>query len=204
MKKDVTKDVKKAFDLTARKYAETQFDFSKLKRQYKEFMGYCKSGKILDLGCGPGRDVKFFMEKGYDVVGVDFSDGMLEEARARVPDGIFQKTDIRRLKFGNNTFDGIWCCASIFFIPKSEIAPVVGKLNSILKKDGIIYFSIKKGVGEKTIAGEYGEKKFYALYDEKEVEDILSKNGFKVVKLYLDETKKNIWINAFAKPIRLK
>src|SRR4051794_253905 len=69
--------------------------------------------RILDAGCGPGRDSKWFHERGFQTVGVDLSTGMLAEARRRAPGVDFRQSDLRSLAFPDGYFDGIWCCASL-------------------------------------------------------------------------------------------
>ncbi len=66
-----------------------------------------KGDTILDLGCGNGRAVKYFVDKGFQGIGVDISDKMLELAKEHVPKGKFYKEDFTKLKFKPNSFDAI-------------------------------------------------------------------------------------------------
>ena len=164
MKNDVTETTRKMYNRTAFEYAETHFDSTVLKKQYYTFMTLCKGKLILDVGCGPGRDVKYLMMNGYQVIGIDYSDGMLKEAKRRVPKGDFRKMDMRNLKFEKNTFDGIWACGSVIHIPKSEVKKVLIGFNRVLKPNGILYMCLKKGEGEELENRKNGNKKFFAYY----------------------------------------
>jgi ubiquinone/menaquinone biosynthesis C-methylase UbiE len=86
---------------TQKFYDETAKDFHQrnkakdLSCEYKEFEKHMGSGsRLLDLGCGPGRDAKYFSNEGFDVTGVDFSSAMLEIAKVEAPKANFKLFDI--------------------------------------------------------------------------------------------------------------
>lgn len=62
---------------------------------------------VLDAGCGTGRLTKRLIARGFNVIGMDYSEQMLEKARASVPGVKFLKMDIRELEFNDGTFDGV-------------------------------------------------------------------------------------------------
>ena len=99
--------------------------------------------KILDFGCGSGRDTKCFIGAGYDV---DAIDGSLELCKsASVYTGIQVKHMLFQDLDKQNYYDGIWACSSILHLPKSELKNVLSKMNNALKDDGVIYTSFKYG-----------------------------------------------------------
>ncbi|WP_324824303.1 class I SAM-dependent methyltransferase [Sinanaerobacter sp. ZZT-01] len=135
---------------------------------YDMFQKYLKSGgKILDIGCGSGRDSKYFMEQGYDVVAVDGSEKICELASQYIGKNVLC------IKFQNisfaNEFDGIWACASLLHIPKNEMAVVLKKLSNALKTNGYIYASFKYGQVER-INGE----RFFNDYTEKDIDELFN------------------------------
>jgi len=84
-------------------------------RSYDQFEAYLKSGdKILDIGCGSGRDSRYFLSRGYDVVPVD---GSMELCLLA---GNYIGMDVRNITYEeldyNNKFDAVWSCASFNFI----------------------------------------------------------------------------------------
>ena len=101
---------------------------------------------ILDFGCGSGRDVKYFLSKGYQVDALDGSPKLCKLASAyagiEVKNMFFQ--DLEEIE----RYDGIWACASILHLPFYELADVFSKMVDALKKNGIIYTSFKYGVFE--------------------------------------------------------
>lgn len=101
---------------------------------------------VLDAGCGPGRDVEYFHDRGLDPVGVDVARGMLEHARAHRP-GRYLGMDVRTLAFADGRFDGVWCPASIFFLPTDGMAVALDEFARVLRPDGIARIGFKLGEG---------------------------------------------------------
>ena len=103
----------------------------------------CNEGKILDLGCGSGRDSKYFLENGFELVAMDIS----EELGKRASEYIGQKViiqDMRNLHY-QNEFIGVWACASLLHLDENEIVETLRKIFKSLKRDGIVYISFKYG-----------------------------------------------------------
>ena len=86
---------------------------------YEEFEKYLKTGcRIMDLGCGSGRDSKYFTDKGYKVIAVDPSPTMC--AKTKEFTGVttyIQKAE--ELDF-ENEFDAVWACASLLHVARSN------------------------------------------------------------------------------------
>lgn len=104
--------------------------------------------RVIDLGCGDGRDSRYMKEKGVDVVGIDLSQGMVNLARKKDPKIAFLQMDIRDTVFPDNTFHGAWASASLNNLPKSELSKVEKEVYRILEPGGIFAFSFKEGEGE--------------------------------------------------------
>lgn len=115
---------------------------------YQPFVAHLKPGaRILDAGCGSGRDARAFHEMGYDVEAFDASAELVELARQHSGLPVEQKrfedvTDVER-------YDGIWCCASLLHVPLAELPEVMARLARALKPDGVWYLSFKYGYGER-------------------------------------------------------
>jgi ubiquinone/menaquinone biosynthesis C-methylase UbiE len=105
-------------------------------------------GRILEIGCGNGRDLEYLLEKGLCVTATDFSSGMLAEARKRVPDGNFIQMDMRSLSFSDQSFDGIWANGCIYHIPKNDFKHALNEFNRVLKPNSMLSFNFKIGKGE--------------------------------------------------------
>ena len=114
-----------------------------LKDIQDKFLKELSGNKILDFGCGSGRDTKCFIGAGYDV---DAIDGSLELCKsASVYTGIQVKHMLFQDLDKQNYYDGIWACSSILHLPKSELKNVLSKMNNALKDDGVIYTYFKYG-----------------------------------------------------------
>lgn len=72
--------------------------------------------KILDVGSGPGQFAKHMIEKGFEVVGIDFSQEMVAIAKNKVPSVDFHHMDMRQLDIPDNTFDGVFSAYSLIHI----------------------------------------------------------------------------------------
>ena len=108
------------------------------------FLSYLPEGaRILDLGCGAGRDTRYFLSRGYDVEAVDGSEELCMNAYANA--GI----EVRHLYFEEldyiSDFDGIWACASLLHVSSSELPDILSRCFKALKDDGVFYLSFKMG-----------------------------------------------------------
>ena len=108
------------------------------------FLGYIPvSGKILDFGCGSGRDTKYFLSKGYVVNAIDGSEELCkiasEYAGIEVKQMLFQELDEVEV------YDGIWACASILHVEKKQLPDIMKKIAIATKTGGVVYTSFKYG-----------------------------------------------------------
>lgn len=142
--------------------------------------------KILDLGCAGGRDTKFFVAKGYDVIGIDFSKEMIKYAKKHVPEAIFYKMSIEDIDFSENSFNGVWANASFQHIKKKDLPNVLRKVYKSMTQGGIFFLDLRVGKSEREESTkEYGApiKRFFAYYSEKEITNYLKAAGFKIIKI---------------------
>ena len=126
-------------------------EFSKMQER---FLDKLHSGaSILDFGCGSGRDAKYFIEHGFIVDAMDGSTELCVKASELV--GI----EVKCMQFleleENEKYDGIWACASILHLPKTELKIVIEKMSRALKLKGVIYASFKYGDFEGERNGRY-------------------------------------------------
>jgi len=110
-----------------------------------------KGGKILDAGCGSGRDTKAFSAQGYQVDAFDASEEMVKFARSNT--GLDIKLDTFMSYESETQFDGIWACASLLHVPSADLNKTIEKLFTHLKEGGHLYFSMKQGSGERAYNG---------------------------------------------------
>lgn len=158
---------------------------------------------ILDLGAGNGRDSRYFVSKGLDVTMVDLSKEMLRYAREQVPNAKIIVGDMTDLSFPNESFDGIWANVSLLHLTKGECFFVLRSLHRILKKKGVLFVCVKKGVGEKEVEeSKYGRpmKRFIAFYEQSEMEDMLKEAGFTILTSeVVGEIITKQWVRIFSR-----
>lgn len=109
--------------------------------------------KILDYGCGSGRDTKYFLEQGCKVTAIDGSQKLCKLASEytgiQVKHMLFQDLDEKE------AYDGIWACSSILHVPANELQDIIKKMANALRAQGIIYTSFKYGTFEGERNGRY-------------------------------------------------
>ncbi len=111
---------------------------------------------ILDLGCGPGRDLRQFTALGHEAVGLDGSRVLSAMARANTDCEVLHQ-DFLALKLPSARFDGIFANASLFHVPSSQLARVLGDLAATLKPGGVLFCSNPPGLNEEGwVGGRYG------------------------------------------------
>ena len=149
-----------------------------MKGFYKEFTKHMMMGnRILDAGCGPGRDTRFFIESGYTVVSIDPSAEMARLCN-EYPHSYCLQVGFGDINFVEE-FDGVWACASILHLSFEDAKKAISKLATALKPGGVIYISLKEGKG----ASIDEDGRYFCLYDKRtadkllEVENRLEKIG---------------------------
>lgn len=118
------------------------------------FLSHLKfESKILDFGCGSGRDSLYFSKKGFIVDAIDGSSELCKIARENT--GLPVKEMLFSELSAVEEYDGIWACSSVLHLPMEELIPVFGKMITALKPDGWIYTSFKYGSTEGERNGRY-------------------------------------------------
>jgi len=112
-----------------------------------------KGGAVLDLGCGNGRAVKYFVDRGFRGVGIDISDKMLEMAKKHVPEGKFFKNEFTEIEFGPNSFDAVVSFFALNHIPKNQFKKVVIICRKVLKKTAFCFWEWLKAMTKAFSAG---------------------------------------------------
>jgi ADP-ribose pyrophosphatase YjhB (NUDIX family)/ubiquinone/menaquinone biosynthesis C-methylase UbiE len=169
-----------AYDASAVDFAQHWFDF-RLADIVERFTVHLRPGaRILDVGCGVGRDVGHLQELGFDAMGVDRSSGMLAEAQGHIAAPLVQ-ADMRHLPFADGSFDALWVCASLLHLPKAEAPAVLEECHRLLDH-GHIFLALKRGEGERWITNpDTGQDCFFVYYHPAEVELMLERAGFRVL-----------------------
>ncbi|MEO6920766.1 MAG: class I SAM-dependent methyltransferase [Collimonas sp.] len=102
---------------------------------------------ILDVGCGPGRDLRTFSKLGHTAIGVDGAAHFVGMARNDSGCEVWQQ-DFLQLDLPDNRFDGIFANAALFHIPSQELPRVLLQLHATLKPGGVLFSSNPRGGNE--------------------------------------------------------
>ncbi|MBR0091807.1 MAG: class I SAM-dependent methyltransferase [Lachnospiraceae bacterium] len=121
-------------------------DISGLRHRFLQYVKK-KPARILDFGCGAGRDTKAFLELGYETEAMDGSAELCQAASA------YTGIPVRQMLFSEfqerDRYDGIWASASLLHLRFGELPEMFGRLAEALHENGILYASFKYGEGEK-------------------------------------------------------
>lgn len=130
------------YEENAKAFIENTVDCD-MSLQYNLLLKHLEKGAtILDVGFGSARDMLKFKELGFDVCGIDVADRFVSNAKKF---GLnVNKMSVLDIDY-NNTFDGIWACASLLHLSKKELIIAFNKLECALKENGFIYMSFKLG-----------------------------------------------------------
>ena len=108
---------------------------------------------ILDLGCGPGRDLRYFRSLGHDAVGLDGSTEFVAMARSYSGCDVLQQ-DFLAMELPESRFDGIFANASLFHVPSQELPRVLTGLSETLRPRGVLFCSSPRGNNEEGLSGD--------------------------------------------------
>ena len=135
--------------------------------------------RILDLGCGPGRDLRAFRDMGHDPVGLDAAAQICEMARQWSGCEVWQQ-DFRNLSLPERAFDGVFSNASLFHVPTREIQGVLGAIRRTLKAGGVLLTSNPRGQNQEA----WQVDRFGVFYDLDEWVRRVTESGFEALEHY--------------------
>ena len=108
---------------------------------------------ILDLGCGPGRDLMTFRDLGHVAVGLDGAERFVQMARKNSGCEVLHQ-DFLKLNLPTERFDGLFANAALFHVPSQELPRVLGELWDCLEQDGILFSSNPHGPNREGWSGD--------------------------------------------------
>ena len=159
--------------------------------------------RVLDVGCGAGRDMAWLEAHRAQVTGIDLSPGMLAEAKSRVR-GALLEMDMRSLDFPDGSFDVVWSIASLLHIPKVEAPGVIEEFHRVLRLDGYLVLSLQEGAGEQWESSylypQFAEvERFFARYSPVEAAELLENCAFSICGRQTDESNGKGWLSFIAR-----
>jgi len=133
---------------------------------------------VLDVGCGPGRDIRIFAEAGHKPTGIELNPAFIKMAQRH---GEVIAGDIREINsfFSPLTFDGVWAQASLVHLQKSEAGKLLRDLRDLLKPNGLIYACVP-ATGESGWLDESDGRRWYTMWPDDSFETALRETGFHI------------------------
>jgi ubiquinone/menaquinone biosynthesis C-methylase UbiE len=141
-------DVADSYSAVARRYSDQIFDELQHKPldralldRFAESMP--RPGRICDLGCGPGQVARYLWQSGLEVLGIDISPGMIEQARRLNPQLTFQHGDMLHLDLPADALTGVVAFYSLIHIarPKVVAAPERNQTSAAPRRPTSIFLS---------------------------------------------------------------
>jgi ubiquinone/menaquinone biosynthesis C-methylase UbiE len=151
--------------------------------------------KLIDLGCGPGQTTKFIADQELtDIIGIDISEKMINEARKLHPHLAFDTGDMLNMKYRDLTFGSAIAFYSIVHFNYKQIKKAFKEIKRILKEDGHFLFSYHVGEGVVHME-EFLEHKvnidFY-FFDTSKIIEIVQETGFEIIDVIERQPYKDV------------
>lgn len=157
-------------------------------------------GRLLDFGCGAGRDSLVFAQAGFDVLALDPCEAFVAHVKtlSELTSGLQARLGSVEALEPTERFDGIWACASLLHLPEAELPGVLARLTQALNPGGVLYASFKRG----QFSGERNGRYFTDLEPEVAEELVSQTPGLALKEIWLTEDLRpergESWVNILA------
>lgn len=167
---------------------------------YELFLALVRErGRILDAGCGSGRDAAEFARLGYDVTASDGSVELAKRASERTGLQVLPLT-FEAIEW-QEEFDGVWACASLLHLPSPALASAITRLGKALRPGGVLFVSLKKGAFEGT-----RNARWFTDTTPDALRALLTATGLEVVNIWeADDGRPEVatrWVNGLGRRAR--
>lgn len=151
--------------------------------------------RVLDAGCGPGRDAAVFHEHGARVVGLDFAGSQLRLASGTAPGARLVQGDLRTLPLATDSVDGVWAAASLIHVSRERLGDALAELRRVTRPGGALFASMKPGHREELTHG-YGTDtgRYFVFHDPDAFAERVARAEFDVDAIETDDG----WFRLFA------
>lgn len=179
--KDYIKETINTYNAYAERYTKNRKKLI-MGKFHEMFIKELKGKDILDLGCGPGRDTRVFLDLGYNVTGFDLSRELLRIAKEKNPEATFVEGDMLDLPFSDASFDGIWSSAVIHHLVDADKERALVEMYRVLKPGGVAFISTKAGEGDVSLPEKEfdGGERFFSYINKEQFEKMLEYAGFRI------------------------
>lgn len=182
--------VRKAFATLAPFYDAVAVPFSGVRDRVVNFTNAQKGSKILDVATGTGQQAFAFAKKGYEVIGIDLSEAMLDVAKKKnkFKNAKFEVADATNLPFEDDSFDVSSVSFALHDMPLSIREKVLKEMVRVTKQKGIIVivdYDLPKNTIGKFLVYHFTtfiEAEYYKNFIKSDLEALLNKNGIEIIE----------------------
>lgn len=200
------KQTAKTYDRIASEYEQSTLTASPAVAQLREWLvaHIDGGGIVLDLGCGPGRDVAWFRSRGWTAVGIDRSPTMAAKTAARGP---AVEADLTSLPIASSSVRGVWSAASLLHVPSPLLGATLREWHRVLEPAGALALTTSSGGTEGLEVVPYAPERgprssaqldrWFANHDENALHAALIDAGF-VIDSFLHRQGHVRWVDVLA------
>jgi len=166
-----------------------------------DWLEYLPAGtRLLDLGCGGGRDAGDLDLRGYRVVGVDRTSALLSAGRRRYRSLPLVRADLRQLPFHAMSFDGLWAAASLMHLPKPEARRILADLYKLVRPGGLFAATVTYGMKSRLVTDGWVPGRYFARWKKDELARAVRRAGWTILELKVvaNRERKGRWLNLLA------
>jgi SAM-dependent methyltransferase len=142
---DPLDDIRTSYDTVAVSYAELVQDGPPEEAANLDLFAKLASGRVLDVGCGPGRVAGLLHDRGLDVIGIDLSPGMIDIARREHPGPDFRVGSMTDVDLPDGELGGVISWWSIIHLPRAVVPQVFAEFYRVLAPGGVLLLGFHVG-----------------------------------------------------------
>lgn len=156
----------------------------------RDFASQLPAGaRVLDAGCGPGRDLARFTALGLDPVGVDLNPTFVDMARQH---GTASVADLRQLPFDDDAFDAVWACASLVHLPPDDAAQALREITRVTRAGGLVYSSVKHFGATGWTDTPHG-RRWFQMWTPEDYQQAVTAAGQRVTRAKVNPVFVDVW-----------
>lgn len=193
---DPEKITKQSYDSVSEKWADTHKTNRFWQENFDKFFELLPKGRLLEIGCGSGRDAQELIAQGYDYTGTDISAPQLEQARKNNPGSAFEQVSLYDLDF-KEPFDGFWAAAVLIHVPKDRMDEALKSIKRNMKAKAIGFLAMKEGEGERLeVKSDLDDTQYlFAYWQRDEFRDVLARHGMtSLYEGYIPMSERTKWL----------
>lgn len=158
------------------------------------------SGRILDIGSGPGRDGVILRDSGLEVICLDASEAMVKLTKQKGLQSVL--ADFNNIPFADGSFDGVWAYTSLIHVPKTELPNSLSEAVRVLKDRGVFGLGVIEGETEGySYSSGIWLPRYFSFYNKEEIENLLKDSGLEIFYFEQFKPKSRNYLNFLARKV---